>query len=152
MITFILREKKSYSWPGKELLSTFFLFVGHIITYLQHYCKCRGLVLDLNFVFIFLVCGGGICVLLYVCFYMPVRVKAKGEMLGVLIYHSMSYYFEIRSVKEPGARLAASKYNYFFCLYPHIVLGLKEFTTVPEFLHRCLEFEFNNLCLCHMKS
>lgn len=30
-------------------------------------------------------------------------------MLGVPIYHSMSYYFEIRSLKEPRSRLAVSK-------------------------------------------
>jgi hypothetical protein len=73
------KQTKNCTCPGKELLFTFFLFEDHIITWLQHYCRCRGLILDLNFVFIFLVCSDGICVHLYVWVCVSMRVEARGE-------------------------------------------------------------------------
>lgn len=55
-------------------------------------------------------------------------------MLGVLISQSVSYYFETGPLNESGAKLAATKLYYFFCLHPHIVLGLQTFTTMPFYM------------------
>lgn len=52
-------------------------------------------------------------------------------MLGVLVSQSVSYYLRQGLSNEPGANLAAIKFYYFFCLHPHIVLGLQAFTTMP---------------------
>lgn len=76
-------------------------------------------------------CDGGIYGHVGLCAY---EGGGHRRMLGVLISQSVSYCFETGPLSEPGAKLSVIKFYYFFCLHPHIVLGLQTFTTMPFYV------------------
>lgn len=128
----VCEKQKSFVWPGKKLLFTFFFFILNIVTWLQHSCRHRRLILDIAVFFIFFGVWWW-----YTWTYVGLCVCEGGghrRMLGVLISQSVSYYFETGPLNEPGAKLAAIKFYYFFCLHPHTVLGLQTFTTMPFYM------------------